>query len=148
MKPITVIAFSAAGLIAYSLLRKSAALGTLNFFPAGVRDLSFDGVTPVITIGLAAQNTSNQNFTMNSIAGNVFANNYFVGNVSSFEPLTIPANKQTIIPIKIRLSLIGIVNDIIRAFQTNNISQVLELESFANVDNLQVPINLKYKVGL
>lgn len=134
-------------LVGYSLLRKSAAIGTLNFYPADVKDISFDGLTPVMTLGIAVQNTSNQNFTINSFAANVSTNTYLVGNVSDFIPMQVPANAPSIIYVKVRLSILGIVNDIIRAWQTSGIKQDILLSGYVNVDNLQQPISLKYTIG-
>lgn len=141
------IALTAGALLLYSYFRKATAAGRLNFYPANVKDLYFDGATPVITLGLAVQNTSNQSFGLKSLAGNVYANNYLVGNVSSFTPQIIGPNSQAIVTIRVRMSLLGIVNDIIEAITNKKFTQVLELESWANIDNQQVPINIKYKVG-
>lgn len=99
-------------------------------------------------MGLAVQNTSSGDFTMNSMTGNLYANDYFIGNVSSFTPVTIKANGETIVNLSVRMSLLGIVNDIINAFQNNSTTQELELSGTINVDNFQVPLNIKYKVGL
>lgn len=133
--------------IAYSLLRKRIAAGTLNFYPVSVTDIHFEGITPIMTVGLRVQNTSNQEFILKSIAGNVYANNYEVGNISAFQPLPIPANSQTTILLSLRLSILGIVNDIIRAWETGNIHEDLEFDAYANVDGDQVPIRVKYSVG-
>lgn len=138
---------AAAGVILYSTLTKANALQTLNFYPAAVKDLRFDGATPVITIGLAIQNTSNQKMILKSFAGNVSANGYLVGNVSSFIPAVIEPNRQSVLWLTLRLSLIGIVQDIISALQGGGISQNLRLSATANIDYWQVPIDIKYKVG-
>lgn len=143
-----VVGLSAIGLIAYSFIRKTAGLSSLNFFPAGIIDFKFQGVTPVLTVGLAVQNTSNQSYTLQSLAGNIYTNTFLVGVVSDFIPVDIKANAQTIVPIQIRLSLIGAVNDIIRAITTGDITQDLQLRSNANIDNLQLPLTLNYKAGV
>jgi len=70
-----------------------------------------------------------------------------VGNISSFIPQIIPKNTQGILLLDCRLKLIGIVNDLIMAFDNGNFQQNLELKLIANVDNLQVPVNIKYKIG-
>lgn len=133
--------------ILYGLFRKGKALGNLYFFPKSFKGIRFDGITPVMTLGLAVQNTSNQSFTVNSLAGELWANKYLIGNVSQFDSYTVKANSQTVIDVKVRLSLIGIVTDIINAISNNTFSQTLELDSIANIDNLQVPIQLKFKFG-
>ncbi len=141
------ILLGGAALVLYNLINKSAAGGTLNFYPDTVRNIRFEGATPIMTIGLAVQNTSGQKFVIRSIAGNLYSNNYLVGNLSYFLPQTIAANSQSSLFLDARLGLLGIVNDIIRAFQTGSIQQDVKLTAFANVDNFQVPIDITYKIG-
>lgn len=100
-----------------------------------------------MTLGLVVQNTSNQGFTMHSMAGELYANKYLIGNVSQFEPYQVNANSETVIDIKVRLSLIGIVTDIINAIKNKTFTHTLQLDSTANIDNLQVPVQLEYKFG-
>ena len=119
----------------------------MNFFPGGVDSIHFDGATPVITITLIAHNTSNQQMTINSLDGNISANGTYIGNASSFIPQTILPNSQSTVKVDIRLGIFNIVNDIIRAFQFGNFQQVITFEGSANVDNIQVPLNMNYTVG-
>lgn len=135
-------------MLGYSLIRKETALKTLNFSQAGVHDFEFDGLTPVFVLGLGIQNTSNQSFTLNSIAGNVYANGYYVGNVAHFTPQTIKSNWQGILLLDARMSLLGIVNDLIKAYQNRNFTQKINLKATANIDRLQVSINEDYVIGL
>lgn len=146
IKPGTILLI-AGGAVAYALINKGKALQSLNFYPKGVRAIKMDGITPVVTIALAVQNTSGQQAVLRSFAGNLFANNYFIGNVSSYTQTTIRPNAETVLVINVRLSVIGIVSDILKAFNGQGLSQVMELQAKANVDNFQVPINIKYKVG-
>lgn len=106
-----------------------------------------DGITPVITFSLAIQNTSNQTMVVNSLAGNLYANSFLIGNVSSYVPVRVKANGETILQLTVRLSLLGIVQDIIRAFNGNGFQQQLEFDARANIDRYQVPIKISYKVG-
>ena len=139
------VLIGAAAFLLYSFLRKGKALGNLVFHPHSLKDIKFEGITPVMTLGLAVQNTSNQSFTLNSIAGELYANNYLIGNIASFSAQTISPNSEKVIFIKARLSLLGIVTDMINAIKNGTWTQTLELESTANIDNLQVPVDLKYK---
>jgi hypothetical protein len=103
-----------------------------------------------VDFGLGVQNTSNQSFTLNSIAGNAYAITWektYIGNVSSFVKMEIPKNSQRIIVLQIRLALIGITNDIINAWQNGSFSQKIEIDLKANVDNLQVPVKQTLKIG-
>ncbi len=136
-----------AALVIYNAFNKSADAGTLNFYPASVTQIRLDGATPVMTLGLAVQNTSNSKFVMRSIAANLYANNYLVGNLAYFLPQTINPNSQSVLLLDVRLSLLGIVNDIIAAFQFGNSKQDLLLQGNINVDNFQVPLKIPYQVG-
>lgn len=133
--------------IGYSVFRKAQGLGKLNFFPASVKNFHFAGLTPVFTLGLGCQNTSNQSFTVHSIAGDVISNGYYVGTISAFYNQSILPNSQTILNVEVKLFLLGIANDLIQAFQTGNFQQEMKIDATANVDNLQIPLDLKYKVG-
>jgi hypothetical protein len=147
MKALTAGILGLGGLLIYSLFRKGKALGNLIFFPYSIKNIRFQGATPILSLGITVQNTSNQSFTLKSIAGELFANNYLIGNLSQFTPLTINPNSEVVMYVDCRLSLLSIVGDIVNAIKTGAWSQNLELECMANVDNLQVPINITYKFG-
>lgn len=136
------------GLVAYSFLAKANAAGSLIFSPGGVSGISLQGTTPVITFSLIVQNTDSNGFTLNSLAGNLTCDGYYVGNLSSFIPIPIAGNSQTVIPVQVRLQFIGIVNDIIKSFDTKNFQKQLSFTGFANAGFLRVPLDLKFTVGL
>ncbi len=137
--------------LGYRLLARGASASTLNFVPGRIKGLYFDGITPYLTVGIIVQNTSNYSFVLNSIAGSVLSNQngqlYTLGNVSYFSPQKIYANSQVEIFVNLRLSLIGVVSDIINSI-SNGFSQVIEMKATANVDALQVPVHFKYNVVL
>ena len=137
----------AGALIAYNAFAKGTALQTLNFYPKAVNNIKFDGATPVMQFSLAIQNTSNQSMVVKSLVGNLYSNDYYIGNIASYIPTRINANSETILILSVRLSLIGIVSDIINCFNGNGFSQDLEFQANANVNKFQIPINIKYKVG-
>lgn len=147
MKTGHAIVTAAAALVAYNLFTKSQASGTLNFYPTKVSNIGFDGVTPVATIGLAAQNPSNQRFTLRAITGNLSANGYVIGNISQFLQQVIQPTSSSVIYFDVRLSLLSVVSDVIEAFQTNNYSQELRFEGWINVDGFLQKLDIKYKVG-
>lgn len=147
MKTGHAIVTAATALVAYNLFTKSQASGTLNFYPTKVSNIGFDGVTPVATIGLAAQNPSNQRFTLRAITGNLSANGYVIGNISQFLQQVIQPTSSSVIYFDVRLSLLSVVSDVIEAFQTNNYSQELRFEGWINVDGFLQKLDIKYKVG-
>jgi hypothetical protein len=148
LKASNVVLLGGLGILAYTLLGKKIAAGTLNFFPNSVSGLAFDGATPVMTFAMTAQNTSGQIFTIRSLAGNLYANDYYIGNFSSFTPQAIQPNAASVLYMDVRLSLIGIVQDVIDAFENKHFEQDVIFKGWANVDNYQIPISIKYKIGV
>lgn len=138
----------AGGVIAWGLFRKSVAGGNLVFFPDRITSFKFEGLTPVFVAGIRVQNTSNQSFTLNSLAGTVASDNVRVGNFSSFSPQTIQPNSQKVFYVDIRLQALSIVNDLIKAFQNANFRKQLTIDGVANIDGLQTDFKLTYNVGL
>lgn len=147
MRPSELLLLGVIGVAAFALARRASALGTLIFMPGRVVSISLEGTSPVMTLELVVQNTSSQSLVVNSLAGNLFANNYLVGNVSSFVSTRIPGNAQAVIPVKVRLMLIGLVNDIVQSFQNGNFTQDVRLEGFANAGFVRAPLDITFRVG-
>jgi len=138
---------TAAGLIAYTIFAKANALQRLTFYPGSVSGLRFDGVTPVVRVGILVQNTGNQQMQIRAFAGNVWANDQLIGNVSSYGTLTIPPRQQILYYTDLRLFPLGIVNNIVQAIRTGQKKQKIELDAMANVDLYQVPVKITYNIG-
>lgn len=139
--------FAGAAGIALMLGLKARALGNLVFTPGTVSNMGFDGGIPTADVVLLAQNTSSTGLTVNSFAGNVFSNNILIGNIYNFQPVTIAGNAQTPVNLSIQFKALGVVTDLIKAFQNNNFSQDITVEAYANVSGLQLPVNLKFQFG-
>lgn len=129
------------------LLRKASAAGHLVFSPGNVTSMDFVGSTPTLTFQLIVQNTSGSDLLLNSLAGNLSSNGYLIGNVNNFSGVPIMGNSSTTVLLTVSLQVIGIVNDLIRAFQYKNFTQDITLDGAANVNGFQVPLNLKFSVG-
>lgn len=143
----SLLLLTGAGLLAYSRFVKPAtSAGTLNFYPASIKNITMDGITPVLTLGLAIQNPSSNQYTLKAVVGSVYANGNMIGNVSMFQQIVVRATAQTIVPLTIRLSLLGIVQDIIQAFNGNGIQQKIELNAYANINDFNVPIKVFYQI--
>lgn len=144
----TAIFLGAGALIAYSLYRKSAAAGDLVFYAKGIRSLDWDSGSPIIVLNLGIANTSNQSFDVNALAGELWTNNTYIGYVSSFNRIVVNAVSEGVIPIRIQLSMIGLVSELINGITNGTWTQNLELDLKANIDNLVVTIpTIKYKIG-
>jgi hypothetical protein len=141
-----ILLLAGAAAVGYWLYRVSTAAGNLVFSPGTVTNMALD-VSPTLTFTVIAQNTSGTDLILNSIAGNITSNGSLIGNVSNFLQTPIPANSSATIPLTASLQILGIVNDLIKAFQFNNIQQAITLAGFANVNGVQAPINLSLTVG-
>ena len=100
-----------------------------------------------MTFNLSIQNTSSLPVTVNGLAGNLFSNDTLVGNVYMEQPINVPANGRVYQTLQAQFLLIGIVNNLIQSWQYKNFSQLLQLQGFANVSGLQVPISLEMSIG-
>lgn len=136
------------GVIGWSFYSKARAAGTLIFMPAGVSQISFDGGSPLIVFNLIVQNTSSSGFVLESLAGNVYCDSTYIGNVSSFNPIQVPGNSQVTIPVNGRLMLVGIVNQITQAFLHKNVTKKIQLRGFANAGFIRAPVNVEFSIGL
>ena len=97
---------------------------------------------------MVIQNPSNEKYTINSFVGNLQSGTEIIGNVSSFVPTVILPNSQTTYPLTIRLSLIGVVSDLIALIQQGSgISQTLILNGYLNASGIVAPVNISYKIG-
>jgi hypothetical protein len=134
-------------LVGITFLSKANAAGGLIFSPGFVSGITLDGITPIITFTILAQNTSSSGFTLQSLAGNLTCDDYYVGNLSSFVPVPVSGNSQTTIPVQVRLQPLGIVNDIIKSFQTNNFTKKVVFTGFANAGFIRVPLKLEFTIG-
>lgn len=126
---------------------KARAAGNLTFFPNRITSMAFEGINPVATLELLVQNTSNTNFTLYSLSGNVLVQSTLVGNVSYFSPVNIPGNSQAVVPLTIRLLSISLVDDIITTFQTGQFAKDMVFEGAVNANGVQVPLHLVFKIG-
>lgn len=136
-----------AALLGLYFYKQKEAAGHLIFFPGNIVDMGFAGSSPVASLTIQVQNTSNAGIDLNSIAGSVYANGILVGNVSNFNPVHIAGNSQTLIPLTVQFNLLGVVNDIIRAFQTGSFRQDIMIDGYVNAGSFQVPVQLKFNVG-
>lgn len=127
-----------------------SATGNLTFYPGRVESIDFAGSTPYITFSLLVQNTASVRVVINSLAGNLFGGSdgtTLIGNVFEGEPVSVPANGQAVATLTAQLGILGIVNEIIRAFQYQNFQQKISFQGSANVGGVQAPLNLQFTIG-
>jgi hypothetical protein len=118
--------------------------------PGNVKSIGWQWLSPVITISLIVQNTSNHSFNLLSIAGDLYSvksdNDYLLGHISDFTSQTIAPNSETVVDVAVRLELLGIVSDLFNSVNTG-IAQTIHLSALANVDQIQVPLEYDYQIG-
>jgi len=140
------IILGAGAFLAYRLVTKGYGISTLNYYIQKL-SLSWDGATPILYITLGIQNPSSASMEVRSFSGNLYANDYLVGNVSTFRLTEIKANSQTFFVVAARLSILGIVSDLINIINgQSSLQQTLKLTGTLNVDGVPVPVSLTYKI--
>jgi hypothetical protein len=132
-----------AGLYFWNLSR---AAGNLTYFPGNIT--GFDLFPPTVFVDLIVQNTSNITFTINSLSANVTSDGTQIGNVSDFIPVIVPANGQGVVPLKLSLQPIGIVNDIISIITGGNGTRTILIDGSVNANGIQQSFKLPFKVGV
>src|SRR5688572_25979107 len=125
-------ALTAAAAIAFSFFMKGRAAKTLTFLPGAVHSVSFDGTTPVIEFDLIIQNPSNRGFNIMGLSGNLTVNDFQVGNFTSYRQTFVRPLANTSYRLNVRLSILGIVNDLIRAIQGGGITQIMKFKAWVN----------------
>lgn len=133
--------------IAWLLFGKARAAGTLIFLPGRVLSVGYDNGAATVKIELIVQNTSSGGITLESIAGNLYSGDTYIGNASSFVPQQILQNSQSSLVINIRLGLLGLVQDIFTAFNSGAFVRIIRFSGFANAGFVRVPVNVEFNVG-
>lgn len=103
-----------------------------------------------LQLSIAAQNPTSSTIKLNSLAGEVYANNKLVSNVSSFTPLTIPGNSETVLTFTVVPNVGGVIN-LVSSLVKNlvrkeKVGLAIKLDGTANVDGMALPLNLTYNV--
>lgn len=134
-----------AGLYIWNL--KNAA-SNLVYTPGDITGFTIDGISPIIYADLIIQNTSNIEFTINSLAGNVTCDSTQVGNISNFTPVRILPNSQGALPLTLKMLPIGLVNNIISVITGGAGSKVLKLDGSVNANGVQSAFSMTFKAGV
>ena len=145
--PLGILVSAGAVYLAYNLF-KVGRLARMVFFPGSVHSFSFIGSTPIIEFDVQIQNTSSNSVRVNSLAGNLFSDGVLVGNIHSESLIDVPANSSISTRLVAQLGLLGIVNTLIAAWQNRDMSREIVFNGYANVDDFQLPLELKFNLGI
>ncbi len=137
--------FAGAALIYTSTIKKAA--GNLIFVPGNITNVGLEGISPVIVATLLVQNTSNVDFTLNSLAATVTSEGTQIGNISNFTVTAIPGNTQTTVPLQLVLYPLGIVDNIIQAIYGGSVKREIIIAGSVNANGQQVPLRLIFKIS-
>ena len=136
--------------IAYLLFKGGSTLynaSRLNFYVAKLVP-RLQGITPVLDIYIGVQNPTGGTFTVQSAVGKVYANENYLGDLSSFTLTTVKPNQQTFFIATLRMSLIGLAQEIYNAVSQglSTVTFNLKFNGTVNVNGVPVPIALGYKI--
>ena len=111
-----------------------------------IRGINFGGsiLKPKIFIKLGIQNATSNAGTINSIVGNLYAQNKLIANISSFERVRIEPNAETVIQITAEPALTGIVQNVISSLKDKFTGVKIKFDGSINVEGNNLPISANY----
>lgn len=103
---------------------------------------------------IAVQNPTNASATLISMAGDLYANNKLISQVSSFDRKTILPNQETILEFEFAPSVLGIVDFVSSTLQNifkpkekrEKLKLAFRFDGSANVDGFNLPVKLDYNL--
>lgn len=144
MNPLIAVALVGAGVILLSRLGTAGAADRLKYVFQKISAEFKDVLTVQINVDISIQNPTSTSFTIKSFAGDLFVNNYYIGNVSNFTATRITGNTQTTYRVAIQVSTLSLPAPVISMLQ--NFSGITaKVDGTINVDDLGVPLTLEYK---
>jgi hypothetical protein len=129
------------GALALFLFRRTQFAQNLIYIFRGVK-LRGKLFSPKIEITIGIQNPSNQRANFKSIVGVVKWKGNEFANISSYNPVTIAANSETNINVIAEPSVIGLYDTIRELVKGGLKGGKIQITGTANVDNLQLPVNI------
>ena len=130
--------FIVAGIAALYFLGKSRLMKLKVLF----RGFKISGkiFAPKFNLQFGLQNPTSETAKLQSIVGEVLANDKIIANVSTFQPLMIKANNETPLNIVAEPVGISIAKTVIDFIKTKN-KLIIEFKGTATVDNIVYPLN-------
>lgn len=142
---LTFTLLAAAAVAVYGFSKKRAA-DILNYNIQGF-SAGWNGTAPEIQMRINVQNPGNDDFQINGITGNLYSGESLVGSVSSFVPTRIPGPGQNILPVNIRVGILGVAIDVYNLIVSGvGSGRSLKFAGFINVNGLVLPLELNYNL--
>ena len=130
------------GLLLYLVSKAKAIKETvqyLEWIPSAI-GIKFEGLTPVITVGMKIYNPNKTSVPVNGILGKIFYKGNPVASFTNSSPLTIDGNQTTSVSMNVRLSLF---NAAVMLF-TKDPSRKLEVEGLIKTSLTDMPFGYAY----
>jgi hypothetical protein len=134
-----------AGAAAIYILAKRSLSKKLQFDFSSV-GTSGTVTSPKIVVHMAALNPSNQSATINSIVGELYVNNKFLGNVTSFNAQKILPKASSDVSFTIKPSLLSALPIIKSIISNKTKGYSFTFKGNANVDGIVVPVETSYSL--
>lgn len=139
------VVLAGAGLLAYYWYRLRSVTAITALFQ-GV-SIAFEGIIPVLRITLLVQNVSNLPINVSAFTGYLYNGDKLIGTASMFNRITIPGATQVPVTFDVRLSLLGVVSDIVAKIQQGTgLSYDLRFSGSINAEGLLIPLDLNFAV--
>ncbi|HMG08306.1 MAG TPA: hypothetical protein VK609_07335 [Mucilaginibacter sp.] len=146
VKPLIVIGAGAGLLYILSNVSKASAVSNLAYRISGIKP-GWIGITPTLDLTVMVGNTSNQAFSVNALQGNVYVNNLYAGQVSSYTKTMVLPTSEVPYKLTVRLGLAGIAKQIIDIIGGKAAVAVnVRLNGTTNVDGLIFPVDISYNI--
>ncbi|MES3018590.1 MAG: LEA type 2 family protein [Bacteroidota bacterium] len=102
----------------------------------------------ILDFYIGIQNPTGESFQIQSLSGDLFANDNSIGTVSSFTLTDVKPNAQTIMIVSARLPLLGLGAELWNALQggVTSISQKLKIVGTVNIGGIPLPVTMTYNV--
>lgn len=139
------IGLTVGGLWLLNKLSTAGVASRLNLYIASF-NFTMSGITPILQVGVMAQNVTNGSLQFNALAANAFLNGTMIGNVSGFVPVTILPVSQATIPLSIIVNATQIISDVVSILTGSaGVAANIEIKGTANISGLILPVDLIYK---
>lgn len=139
--------FFLAGFIALFYWTKAKAIEKLQYYVDGVSGGIVSGY-PVITLNLAVNNPTNQQFTIKSLIGTLTANGQPIGRVESHSEVVILPAGQSHYPISVQVVLAGVALTVYNLIsQGIGNTQTLGFNGAVNASGIVAPLDITLTVG-
>jgi hypothetical protein len=138
MKTSTIVLLALGGFALYEFTKIKNAANTVQ--------IVFQGIQPqgVLDYNLQflVQNVSNTSAQLNALAGTVSINNNVVGNLSNFQPVTVPATAQQEVNVDFKPNLIGLTSEALQLLGSSGQTLTFAVNGTMNVNGLLLPFNV------